>query len=96
MSKFLNDLSKFVDTQPFDIIHAAEIYDGGEPEVLHRIVSMASECVDTGPHSGALVTLMAVCGLTHRESYYDVVMLTLLKTLVVFLCLAVYMLTGIS
>ena len=69
---------------------------GVSPEVLHRIVSMASECVDTGPHSGALVTLMAVCGLTHRESYYDVVMLTLLKTLVVFLCLAVYMLTGIS
>lgn len=42
------------------------------PEVLHRIVVLASECIDTPPHSGALITLMAVCGLSHKESYYDV------------------------
>lgn len=68
---------------------------GVSPEVLHRIVSMASECIDSGPHSGALVTLMAVCGLSHKESYYDVAMLTIFKTLVVFLCLAVYWWLGI-
>ena len=68
---------------------------GMSPEVLHRIVALASECIDTPPHSGALITLMAVCGLTHKESYYDVFMLTLLKTLVAFICLAIYMLTGI-
>lgn len=68
---------------------------GMSPEVLHRIICMASECIDTVPQSGALVTLMAVCGLTHRESYYDVLVLTLLKTIVVFLCLFIYMATGI-
>lgn len=68
---------------------------GMSPDVLHRIICMASECIDTVPQSGALVTLMAVCGLTHRESYYDVVVLTGLKTLVVFICLGVYLLTGI-
>lgn len=68
---------------------------GMSPEVLHRIVCLASECIDTVPHAGALVTLMAVCGLTHKESYYDVFMLTLLKTLVVFICLAIYVVTGI-
>ena len=68
---------------------------GMPPEVLHRIICMASECIDTVPQSGALVTLMAVCGLTHRESYYDVVVLTLLKTVVVFICLAIYVVTGI-
>lgn len=41
---------------------------GMSPEVLHRIVALASECIDTPPHSGALITLMAVCGLNHKES----------------------------
>ena len=68
---------------------------GMSPEVLHRIVALASECIDTPPHSGALITLMAVCGLSHKESYYDVFMLTLLKTLVAFICLAIYLITGI-
>ena len=68
---------------------------GMSPEVLHRIICMASECIDTVPQSGALVTLMAVCGLTHKESYYDVVVLTLFKTVVVFICLAIYVVTGI-
>jgi H+/gluconate symporter-like permease len=68
---------------------------GMPPELLHRIVCVASEAVDTVPHAGALVTLLAVCGLTHKESYFDVFMLTLLKTSVVFICLAVYYLTGL-
>ncbi|MBQ3434681.1 MAG: GntP family permease [Selenomonadaceae bacterium] len=68
---------------------------GMSPEVLHRIVALASECIDTPPHSGALITLMAVCGLNHKESYYDVFVLTMLKTSVAFICLAIYAVTGI-
>ena len=68
---------------------------GMSPEVLHRIVALASECIDTPPHSGALITLMAVCGLNHKESYYDVFILTLLKTSVAFICLAIFAVTGI-
>lgn len=69
---------------------------GISADVLHRIICLASECIDTGPQSGALVTLMAVCGLTHKESYYDVVVLTVLKSAVVFICLGVYLLTGLA
>ena len=69
---------------------------GMNPEVLHRIVALASECIDTPPHSGALITLMAVCGLSHKESYYDVFILTLLKTSVAFICLAIYAVTGLT
>ena len=68
---------------------------GMQPEVLHRIICLASECIDTGPQSGALVTLMVVCGLTHKESYYDVVVLTLMKSAVVFICLLLYTWTGL-
>ena len=68
---------------------------GMSPEVLHRIVCIASEGFDTVPHAGALVTLMAVCGLNHSESYYDVFMLTLMKVCVGFICLGAYILFGL-
>ncbi len=61
-----------------------------------KVNGLTRPVIDTVPQSGALVTLLAVCGLTHRESYYDVVILTLLKTLVVFACLGVYLMTGIE
>lgn len=64
-------------------------------EVLHRIVSVASEGMDTVPHAGAMVTLLAVCGLTHKDSYFDIFILTLFKTVVAFLCLLLYSCFGL-
>lgn len=64
-------------------------------EVLHRIVDVASIGIDPVPHAGALVTLLAICGLTHSESYYDIVVCIGLKFLVPFACILFYMLTGI-
>jgi H+/gluconate symporter-like permease len=69
---------------------------GIPPEVLHRVASMASGGMDTLPHNGAVITLLAVCGLTHRESYKDIFAITCIKTSAVFLVIAVYALTGIS
>ncbi len=69
---------------------------GMSPDILHRIVCLASEGIDTVPHAGALVTLFAVCGLTHKESYYDVGVLTLLKPVIGLLCLAFYSVTGLA
>lgn len=65
------------------------------PEVLHRVASMASGGMDTLPHNGAVITLLAVTGLTHRVAYRDVFAITLIKTLAVFVVIAVYYLTGI-
>lgn len=65
-------------------------------DVLHRIVAIASIGIDPVPHCGALVTLLAICGLTHKEAYFDIVVLMGLKFLVPFLCVAFYLLTGIS
>ncbi|TWI69716.1 H+/gluconate symporter-like permease [Pseudoduganella lurida] len=64
-------------------------------EVLHRVVSMASGGMDTLPHNGAVITLLAVTGLTHRQSYRDIFGITIIKTLAVFFVIAVYYLTGI-
>jgi H+/gluconate symporter-like permease len=63
-------------------------------EVLHRIASMASGGMDTLPHNGAVITLLAVTGLTHRTAYRDVFAVTLIKTAAVFAVIAVYYLSG--
>jgi H+/gluconate symporter-like permease len=64
-------------------------------EVLHRIASMASGGMDTLPHNGAVITLLAVTGLTHREAYKDIFVITLIKSLAVFFVIGVYYTTGI-
>lgn len=64
-------------------------------EVMHRIASMASGGMDTLPHNGAVITLLAVCGLTHRQSYGDIFAITAVKTLAVFFVIGFYYLTGL-
>ncbi len=64
-------------------------------EVLHRVAAMASGGMDTLPHNGAVITLLAVTGLTHRQSYRDIFAITLIKTLAVFAVIATFYLTGL-
>lgn len=45
-------------------------------QVMHRVASIACGALDTMPHNGAVITLLAVTGLTHRESYGDIAMCT--------------------
>lgn len=68
---------------------------GMSPEILHRVASMASGGMDTLPHNGAVITLLAVCGLTHRDSYRDIFTLTVIKTLMVFGVILFHTITGI-
>ncbi|GAB3648094.1 GntP family permease [Corynebacterium nasicanis] len=63
--------------------------DGISMEAMHRLTAMAAGGLDTLPHSGAVVTLLIVCGLTHRQSYKDVAMITIVGPL-----LAVGLLVG--
>ena len=63
-------------------------------EVLHRVASMASGGMDTLPHNGAVITLLAVTGLTHRQAYKDIFAITLIKTMAVFVVIAVFYATG--
>ncbi|TWT23273.1 GntP family permease [Luteimonas marina] len=64
-------------------------------DVLHRVASMASGGMDTLPHNGAVITLLAVTGLTHRQSYKDVFAITLIKTAAVFVIIGVFYATGL-
>ena len=64
-------------------------------EVLHRVAAMASGGMDTLPHNGAVITLLAVTGLTHRQSYRDIFAITLIKTAAVFVAIGGYYLLGL-
>lgn len=60
------------------------------PEVLHRVATMASGGMDTLPHNGAIITLLAVTGLTHRQSYRDIFAMTGIKVVAAFVAIAFY------
>ena len=47
---------------------------GIDPALLHRVATISAGTLDSLPHNGAVVSLLAVCGLTHRESYRDMAM----------------------
>jgi len=71
--------------------HAANI----PLEVFHRVAAMASGGMDTLPHNGAVITLLAVTGLTHKTSYKDIFAITVIKTAAVGVIIATYYLTGL-
>lgn len=47
-------------------------------DFMHRAIAMASVSLDSLPHNGAIVTLLLVCGLTHRQAYKDIGVVTVL------------------
>ena len=55
---------------------------GIDPELMHRVAVMAAGGLDTLPHSGAVITLLAICGLTHKQSYLNLAMVTMIIPLV--------------
>lgn len=51
-------------------------------EVMHRIASIASGGLDSLPHNGAVITLLTICGLTHKQSYLDIGVTTVIVPLI--------------
>lgn len=48
-----------------------------DPALLHRVAVIGAGTLDSLPHNGAVITLLAVCNSTHRESYFDIVMVSI-------------------
>jgi H+/gluconate symporter-like permease len=45
---------------------------GIDPALMHRVAVMGAGTLDSLPHNGGIVSLLAVCGATHRQSYFDI------------------------
>ncbi len=71
---------------PQYLAKAAEM--GMNPEYLHRIASIASGGLDTLPHNGAVLTLLAVSNCKHKESYLDICVTSCIIPVVVSLVLS--------
>jgi H+/gluconate symporter-like permease len=54
---------------------------GIDPALLHRVAVIGAGTLDSLPHNGAVVTLLAVCGSTHGKSYFDIVMVGIVGAL---------------
>ncbi len=50
---------------------------GIDPQLLHRVAVMSAGTLDSLPHSGAVVTLLSVCGVSARDSYLNIVMVAI-------------------
>jgi H+/gluconate symporter-like permease len=55
---------------------------GIDPALMHRVAVISSGTLDSLPHNGGVVTLLAVCGTTHRESYFDIVMVAIVGAII--------------
>jgi len=60
-------------------------------ELMHRVTTVATGGLDGLPHNGAIITLLSICRLTHRESYMDIFVVAVLAPIV---SLAVLILLG--
>ena len=52
-----------------------------DPSLMHRLAVIGAGTLDSLPHNGAVVSLLAVCGCTHRESYRDIAMVSIVSAL---------------
>jgi len=64
---------------------------GIDPALMHRVAVIGAGTLDSLPHNGAVVTLLAVCGSTHRDSYFDMFMVAIVGAI---LALAVVIVLG--
>ena len=48
------------------------VAQGIDLELLHRVTAISFGGFDAPPHNGAVITLLAICGLSHRQSYKDI------------------------
>ncbi|PSL51366.1 H+/gluconate symporter-like permease [Salsuginibacillus halophilus] len=73
-----------------DEYYQLALQTGMDPEAFHRVASIASGGLDALPHNGAVLTLLAVTGFTHKEAYKDIFVVALLiPTLSVFVAILV-------
>jgi H+/gluconate symporter-like permease len=55
---------------------------GIDPGLMHRVAVIGAGTLDSLPHNGAVVTLLAVCGATHRTSYLDIVVAAMIGPMI--------------
>jgi H+/gluconate symporter-like permease len=55
--------------------------NGIDPSLMHRVTTLSAGTLDALPHNGTVLTVLQVSRLTHRESYFDMVMTVIVSTI---------------
>lgn len=63
-------------------LRAMAVERGVDLDLLHRVTAVAAGGLDTLPHSGAIITLFVICGVTHRQAYKDFAVVTIVIPLI--------------
>ena len=64
-----------------DFMALAETH-GIHPDLMHRITTMSAGTLDALPHNGTVLLLLQISGLSHRESYLDMVMTVIVSCII--------------
>lgn len=65
-------------------------------DVLHRVGAIAAGGMDSFPHNGGIITILYVCGLTHKESYIDMGVTTVIVPIIATIVVTVAALSGLQ
>lgn len=60
---------------------------GLDTQILHRITTMASGGLDSLPHSGTVIATLTITGLTHKQAYKEIGVITVVIPVIVTLAL---------
>ncbi|MBN8828168.1 MAG: GntP family permease [Sphingobacteriia bacterium] len=82
-------LSISMQTLSSSFLEMANLYNIS-PEILHRLSTLAAGGLDTLPHCGAVITLLSICGLKHKESYFDIFMVSCVFTTLTCILAVIY------
>ncbi len=55
---------------------------GIDPALMHRVAVISSGTLDSLPQNGAVLTLLSISGLSHRESYLDMLMTVIVGVII--------------
>jgi H+/gluconate symporter-like permease len=58
------------------------VANGMDPALMHRVAVLSAGILDSLPHNGAVVTLLSVCGVSHREGYFDLFIVAIVGSLI--------------
>lgn len=60
-----------------------------DPALFHRITVIATGSLDSLPHNGAVVTLLGICNLKHKDAYKDIFIVTLICPSISLICVLI-------
>ncbi len=55
-------------------------------EAMHRITSISSGALDTLPHNGAVITVLNICKLDHKQAYGDMFVAAIVGPMIALAC----------